>query len=136
MIPILLNLAKKPISRGIPEFKIILGRFQDWWNFGIPHWKSCSRPKTKTTFKLAKIGHFQVIPRDPENFWKFQGMMKFWNSALKVKFLDYAWVEKIPYMLKSVKSSQFQGNFQSSRKLLEVSRSDGITKFNISLNVR
>ena len=33
------------------------------------------------------------------------------------------------YMLKSAKNSQFQGNIQSSRKFLEVSRNDGIFKF-------
>ena len=35
-----------------------------------------------------KIGHFHAISRVPENFWKFPGMMKFWNPALKIKFLD------------------------------------------------
>ena len=58
---------------------------------------------------LQKIGHFQAISRVPENFWKFPGMMKFWNSVLKIKFLDINWVGIIPYMLKSVKTSQFQG---------------------------
>ena len=76
-----------------------------------------------------KNGHFQAISRVPENFWKFPGMMKFWNSVLKIKFLDINWVGFIPYMLKSVKNSQFQGNIQSSRKFLEVSRNDGILKF-------
>ena len=76
-----------------------------------------------------KIGQFQAISRVPENSWKFPGMMKFLNSALKIKFLDINWVGFIPYMLKSVKNSQFQGNIQSSRKFLEVSRNDGILKF-------
>ena len=39
------------------------------------------------TSKLAKIGHFQSISRVPENFWKLLGMMKFWNSVLKMEFL-------------------------------------------------
>ena len=33
------------------------------------------------------------------------------------------------YMLKLVKTSQFQGNIQSSSKFLEVSKNDGIFKF-------
>ena len=35
----------------------------------------------------------------------------------------------MPYMLKSVKNSQFQGKIQSSRKILEVSKNDAIWKF-------
>ena len=35
----------------------------------------------------------------------------------------------MPYMLKLVKNSQLQGNNQSFRKFLEVSRNDGILKF-------
>ena len=56
-----------------------------------------------------KIGQFQAISRVPENSWKFPGMIKFWNSRLKFKFFDINWVGFIPYMLKSVKTSQFQG---------------------------
>ena len=56
-----------------------------------------------------KIGHFHAISRVLENSWKFPGMMKCWNSVLKIKFLDINWVGFIPYMLKSVKTSQFQG---------------------------
>ena len=44
-----------------------------------------------------------------KNIRKFPGMMKFWNSGLKIKFLDINWVELTPYMLNSVKTSQFQG---------------------------
>ena len=36
-------------------------------------------------------------------------MMKFGNSVLKIKFLDVNRVGLIPYILKSVKTSQFQG---------------------------
>ena len=56
-----------------------------------------------------KIGQFQAISRVPENSWKFPGMIKFWNSRLKFKFFDINWVGFIPYILKSVKTSQFQG---------------------------
>ena len=56
-----------------------------------------------------KFDQFQAISRVPENSWKFPGMMKFLNSVLKIKFLDINWVGFIPYMLKSVKTSQFQG---------------------------
>ena len=41
----------------------------------------------------------------------------------------------IPYILKSVKTGQFQGNIQSSRKFLEVSRNDVIFKFCIENQV-
>ena len=56
-----------------------------------------------------KFDQFQTISRVPENSWKFPGMMKFLNSVLKIKFLDINWVGFIPYMLISVKTSQFQG---------------------------
>ena len=55
-----------------------------------------------------KFGRFQAISRVPEISWKFPGMMKFWNSVLKIKFLIKNWVGNIPCMLKSV-TSQFQG---------------------------
>ena len=92
-------------------------------------------------------GNFQKIPgiQDialelsldflPGIFWKFPGLMEFWNSALNIKFLDKKWVEKIPYILKLGKSSQFQGDIQSSRKYLEVSRNDKILKFRIENQV-
>ena len=41
----------------------------------------------------------------------------------------------MPYILKSVKTGQFQGNIQSSRKFLEVSRNDVIFKFCIENQV-
>ena len=78
-----------------------------------------------------KIGHFQATSRVPENFWKFPGMMKFWNSVLKIKFLDINWVGLIPYMLKSVKTSQFQGTFGILESWIPGSRNH-----NISSNVR
>ena len=56
-----------------------------------------------------KFDQFQAISRVPENSWKFPGMMKFWNSVLKIKFLDINWLGFIPYMFISVKTSQFQG---------------------------
>ena len=34
-----------------------------------------------------KDSHFQAKSRVPENFWKFPGMMKFWNSVFRIKFL-------------------------------------------------
>ena len=78
-----------------------------------------------------KIGQFQAISRVPENSWKFPGMMKFLNSVLKIKFLDINWVGFIPYMLKSVKTSQFQG----TSGILE-SWIPGSRNHNISPNVR
>ena len=60
--------------------------------------------------KLAKNGHFQAISRVPENFWKFPGLMKYWNFALKMKFLDKNWVGKISHILKMVQICQFQGS--------------------------
>ena len=56
-----------------------------------------------------KNSHFQAKSRVPENFWKFPGLIEFWNSVMKIKFLDINWKGFIPYMLKSVKTSQFQG---------------------------
>ena len=41
----------------------------------------------------------------------------------------------IPYVLKSVKTGQFQGNIQTSRKFLEVFRNDVIFKFCIENQV-
>ena len=78
-----------------------------------------------------KTGHFQSISRVPENSWKFPGMMKFLNSVLKIKFLDINWVGFIPYMLISVKTSQFQG----TSGILE-SWIPGSRNHDISLNVR
>ena len=101
-------------SKEIPGFQIIPVKFQEWWNFLIPHWKSNSwlKPeweKYPIRWNCQKIGHFQAIFRVPESFWKFSRMMKLWNSVLKIKFLDINWVGLIPYMLKSVKTSQFHG---------------------------
>ena len=78
-----------------------------------------------------KIGQFQAISRVPENSWKFPGMMKFLNSVLKIKFLDINWVGFIPYILKSVKTSQFQG----TSGILE-SWIPGSRNHNISSNVQ
>ena len=74
-----------------------------------------------------KNGHFQAISRVPENFWKFPGMMKFWNSVLKIKFLDINWVGLISYMLKSVKTSQFQGTSGILESWIPVSRNHNIS---------
>ena len=76
------------ISREIPGFQIIPGRFQGWWNFLILHWKSCSRSKNEWEkhpihWNWQKIGHFQAISRVPGNFWKFPGLMEYLNFALK-----------------------------------------------------
>ena len=78
-----------------------------------------------------KFDQFQAISRVPENSWKFPGMMKFLNSVLKIKFLDINWVGFIPYMLISVKTSQFQG----TSGILE-SWIPGSRNHNISSNVR
>ena len=78
-----------------------------------------------------KIGNFQAISRVPEKFWKFPRMMKFWNSMLKIKFLDIYCVGLIPYMLKLVKTSQFQGTFGILESWIPGSRNH-----NISQNVR
>ena len=105
---------------GILEFRIenhVLGQKLSW--------------KSTLYVKIGKkIGHFQAIIRVPENFWKFPGMMKFWNSVLKIKFLDINWVGFISYMLKSVKTSQFQG----TSGILE-SWIPGSRNHNISSNV-
>ena len=82
--------------------------------FQLLRTKSSSVTKNKWNWcpicpNWQKIGHFQAISRVPENSWKFPGMMKFLNSVLKIKFLDINWVGFIPYMLISVKTSQFQG---------------------------
>ena len=77
------------------------------------------------------ISKFQAISRVPENFWKFPGMIKFWNSVLKIMFLDINWVGFILYMLISVKTSQFQG----TSGILE-SWIPGSRNHNISSNVR
>ena len=78
-----------------------------------------------------KFDQFQAISRVPENSWKFPGMMKFLNSVLKIKFLDINWVGFIPYMLISVKTSQFQG----TSGILE-SWIPGSRNYNICPNVR
>ena len=78
-----------------------------------------------------KFDQFQAISRVPENSWKFPGMMKFLNSVLKIKFLNINWVGFIPYMLISVKTSQFQG----TSGILE-SWIPGSRNHNISSNVR
>ena len=77
-----------------------------------------------------KFDQFQAISRVSENSWKFPGMMKFLNSVLKIKFLDINWVGFIPYMLISVKTSQFQG----TSGILE-SWIPGSRNHNISSNV-
>ena len=42
------NLAKKfANSRSIQEFQVIPERFQEWWNSGIPNWKSSSLKKNE-----------------------------------------------------------------------------------------
>ena len=78
-----------------------------------------------------RIGQFQAISRVPENSWKNPGMMKFLNSVLKIKFLDINWVGFIPYMLISVKTSQFQGTSGILESWIPGSRNS-----DISLNVR
>ena len=74
-----------------------------------------------------KNGHFQAISRVPENFWKFPGMMKFWNSVLKIKFLDINWVGFIPNILILVKTSQFQGTSGILESWIPGSRNHDIT---------
>ena len=99
-----------------------------------PNWSSVTKIKWNRCpicQNWQKIGHFQAISRVPENSWKFPGMMKCWNSLLKIKFLDINWVGFIPYMLISVKTSQFQG----TSGILE-SWIPGSRNHNISSNVR
>ena len=54
-------------------------------------------------------------------------MMKFWNSRLKFKFFDINWVWFIPHMLKSGKTSQFQGTFGILESWIPGSRNPCIT---------
>ena len=80
------------ISREISGSQIIPGRFQGWWNFLILQKKSCSRPnneweKYPIHWYGQKIGHFQVISRVPENFWKFQEWWNFEILCWKSSFL-------------------------------------------------
>ena len=99
-----------------------------------PNWSSVTKIKWNwcpICQNWQKIGHFQAISRVPENSWKFPGMMKCWNSVLKIKFLDINWVGFIPYMLISVKTSQFQG----TSGILE-SWIPGSRNHDISQNVR
>ena len=99
-------------------------------------WKLSSRPKIEwkiypTCQTCQKLVHFQRSSRVPDNSLKIPGMMKFWNSRLKFKFFDINWVGFIPYMLKSVKTSQFQG----TSGILE-SWIPGSRNHDISQNVR
>ena len=84
-----------------------------------------------------KIGQFQAISRVPENSWKFPGMIKFWNSRLKFKFFDINWVRFIPHMLKSGKTSQFQGTSRILKSWIPGSRNHNIfpnvCKFNTDM---
>ena len=89
-------------------------RFQEWWNFGILNSKSNSRLKIEwkkfpIPWNSQKIGNFQENFRIPNNSWKIPEMMEFWNSGLKIKFLDNNWVGKTPYTLKLANTSQIQG---------------------------
>ena len=77
------------------------------------------------------IVHFQRNSRVPHDSLKIPGMMKFWNSVLKIKLLDTNWVGFIPYMLISVRTSQFQG----TSGILE-SWIPGSRNHDISSNVR
>ena len=77
-----------------------------------------------------KNGHFQALSRVPEIFWKFPGMMKFWNNVLKIKFLGMNWVGLMPYKLILVKTSQFLGTSG-----ILVSRFPRSRNHNISQNV-
>ena len=94
-----------------------------------PNWSSVTKIKWNwcpICQNWQKIGQFQVISRIPENSWKFPGMMKFLNSVLKIKFLDINWVGFIPYMLISVKTSQFQGTSGILESCISGSRSHNI----------
>ena len=87
-----------------------------------------------------KFDQFQAISRVPENSWKFPGMMKFLNSVLKIKFLDINWVGFIPYMLISVKISQFQSTSGILESWIPGSRNHNISpnvhKININMLLR
>ena len=125
-----------PIPGQFPEFQEKFGSFQEWCNFQILHWKSSSLTKIEWEichiyWNQSKLANSRAISRVPGNFWRFPGMVKFWNSVLKIKFLDINWVGIIPYMLKSVKTSQFQG----TSGILE-SWIPGSRNHNISSNVR
>ncbi len=125
-----------PIPGQYPEFQETSGSFQEWWNFEILYWKSSSLTENEwkrypICWNQLKLANSRATSRVPENFWKFPGMMEFWNSVFKIKFLDINWVGFIPYMLKSVKTSQFQG----TSGILE-SWIPGSRNHDISSNVR
>ena len=95
-----------------------------------PNWSSVTKIKWNRCpicQNWQKIGHFQAISRVPENSWKFPGMMKCWNSVLKIKFLDINWVGFIPYMLISVKTSQFLGTSEILESWIPWSRNHNIS---------
>ena len=84
------------------------------WIFSILGWNSSSVTKIKLNWcPISQIwpknGHFQGNSRVPVNSRKIPGMMEFWNSALKFKFLYKNWVGKMPYMLNFAKTRQIQG---------------------------
>ena len=75
---------KEPISRGNSEFQTISGRFQDWCNFRISRWKSCSRPKTEWKSTLyIEIGKKLAISRRHPEFQKISGsFQEWWNFEI------------------------------------------------------
>ena len=86
--------------------------------------------KVPYTLKLAKNWPF---PGDIQSSRKFLEVskMKFWNSELKIKFLDINWVGLIPTCWNQSKTSQFQG----TSGILE-SWIPGSRNHNISSDVR
>ena len=61
-------------------------------------------------------------------------MMKFWNSGLKIKFLNINWVGLISYMLKSVKTSQFQGTSGTLESWIPWSKNHKIVLYVCKIN--
>ena len=68
-------LKKLANSRGIPEFQVVPGRFQEWWNFWILYWKSSSLTK----FEKEK----HLICWNRPNHAKSRGFQDSWMSGFQ-----------------------------------------------------
>ena len=94
----------------IPEFQdsgsdLELASFNWYQHIGYES-RSFYVKKLDFQHRISKFHHSWKLP---EIFWNSGYCLKFWYSVLKIKFLDINWVGCIPYMLISVKASQFQG---------------------------
>ena len=118
---------KETISREIPEFQIIPRRFQEWWTFGILHWKSRSLTQTDwekypTCWNLPNPGDSRISGCLDSRIQKSKDAPKSakncYNYAIGVIFFEI--LSKTALFWKVVKSLGKSGNWKKTKSIDEL----------------